>query len=120
MTQTVLYHNPNCSKSQATLALLQASNIPFSVREYLHDTLNYDEISQLLGLLKRSPIDLIRENEPILTTMGISLCDLNDDALIHLCVTYPILIERPIVVHQGAACIGRPIENVVQLLTPSP
>ena len=60
------------------------------------------------------------ENEPILTTMGISLCDLNDDALIHLCVTYPILIERPIVVHQGAACIGRPIENVVQLLTPSP
>jgi arsenate reductase len=116
MTQTVLYHNPNCSKSRAALSLLQASNIPFAVREYLHDALTYAEISQLLGLLNLAPMALIRRNEPILTTQNITLSSLNDDALIDLCAAYPILIERPILLHRGSACIGRPIENIQQLL----
>jgi arsenate reductase (glutaredoxin) len=111
MTQTVLYHNPNCSKSRAALALLQAENIPFLIREYLQDPLNPAEIAQLLGLLKLAPSALIRMNEPILKTKGINLSDLNDEALIDLCATYPVLL------HHGSACIGRPIENIVRLLS---
>lgn len=117
MTQTVLYHNPNCSKSRAALALLQAENIPFLIREYLQDPLNPAEIAQLLGLLNLAPSALIRMNEPILKTKGINLSDLNDEALIDLCATYPVLIERPILLHHGSACIGRPIENIVWLLS---
>ena len=119
MTQTVLYHNPNCSKSRAAIALLQAENIPFLIREYLQDPLNPAEIAQLLGSLKLAPSALIRVNEPILTTQNIILADLNNDALVDLCAAYPILIERPILLHRGSACIGRPIENIMRLLAPS-
>ena len=119
MTQTVLYHNPNCSKSRAALALLQAATIPFAVREYLDDPLTHTEILQLLGSLKLAPSALIRVNEPILTTQNIILADLNNDALVDLCAAYPILIERPILLHRGSACIGRPIENIRRLLAPS-
>lgn len=116
MSQTVLYHNPNCSKSRAALALIQASNIPFTVREYLDKALNHAEISHLIDLLKLPPSALIRVNEPILKTQNITLSELDDDALIDLCAQHPVLIERPILLHRGSACIGRPIENIISLL----
>ena len=119
MTQTLLYHNPNCSKSRAALALLQASNIPFEVREYLQDPPSRAELEQLLDLLKLTPLALIRVNEVVLKAQDINLAGLNDGALIDLCVQYPILIERPILIHQASACIGRPIENLTQLLNRS-
>ena len=116
MTKTVLYHNPNCSKSRAALALLQTLKIPFEIREYLQEPPKRAELERLLGLLKIAPMGLIRVNEAVLQEQGITLTTLDDEALINLCVRYPILIERPILIHQEAACIGRPIENLTQLL----
>lgn len=109
-----IYHNPRCSKSRQTLEILNSSDYEISIVKYLDSPPSKEELEELLQLLNKAPIDLVRKNEAIWKThfKGKSL---SDDAIIAAMITHPKLIERPIVVHKGKAVIGRPPELVKEL-----
>ena len=115
MTVT-LYHNPRCSKSRATLALLQERGIEPEIRAYLDDPPDAAELRTLLGMLDIAPRQLMRKGEAEYREQGLADESLTDDALIAAMAATPRLIERPIVVTNGKAAIGRPPESVLDIL----
>ena len=115
MTVTI-YHNPRCSKSRQTLALLEERGIAPRVVDYLKTPPSAAELKTILKQLGLRPRDLMRKGEPLYAELGLKDRDLDDDALIALMVANPILIERPIVVSGGKAAIGRPPESVLEIL----
>ena len=114
MTITI-YHNPRCSKSRATLALLEQRGIDLDVVEYLENPPSRRALETLLKKLGLKPRDLIRSAEPEFKESGLSL-DASDAALLDLMVAIPKLIERPIVEIGNRARIGRPPERVLEIL----
>ncbi len=113
---TKILHNPRCSKSRATLELIKSKGIEPVVIEYLKDTPGSSELIDILTMLGKGPRDIIRRGEAVYKELGLDDPDLNDDVLIEAMVDNPILIERPIVITNGKAAIGRPIENVEAIL----
>ena len=113
---TTIYHNPRCSKSRQTLALLEERGIGPRVVEYLKTPPSAAELKTILKKLGLRPRDLMRKGEPLYAELGLKDRDLDDDALIALMVANPILIERPIVVSRGKAALGRPPESVLEIL----
>lgn len=111
---TRIFHNPRCSKSRATLALLQAHNIEHEVVEYLRDSPSRAELAQLLKKLGGRAADIVRFNEPEFAQTGLAK-DADDAALLAAIEQYPKLLQRPIVEHGGRARIGRPPEAVLEL-----
>ena len=111
-----IYHNPRCSKSRETLNLLQSKNIEPSVVEYLKTPLSHEQISILVSQLGfNSARDLMRTKEE--KYKALNLKDENDESvLITAMVENPKLIERPIVVNNNKAALGRPPENVLSVL----
>ena len=114
--RTTIYHNPRCSKSRQTLALLEERGIAPRVVDYLKTPPSAAELKTILKKLGLRPRDLMRKGEPLYAELGLKDRDLDDDALIALMVANPILIERPIVVSGGKAAIGRPPECVLEIL----
>ena len=110
-----IYHNPRCSKSRQGLELLINSNKPFEVVKYLENRLSKKEITALIKMLDIKPIDLVRRNEPIWKSEYKGK-EMSDAAIIDALVSDPKLIERPIVVHEGKAIIGRPPELIKEIL----
>jgi arsenate reductase len=115
MTVTI-YHNPRCSKSRQTLALLEERGIAPRIVDYLKTPPSAAELKGILKTLGLRPRDLMRKGEPRYAELGLKDRDLDDDALIALMVANPILIERPIVLSGGNAAIGRPPESVLEIL----
>lgn len=115
MPAVTLYHNPRCSKSRATLELLQEKGIEPSVRRYLDEPLSEAEIRALLNKLGVSAIEMMRTKEDEFKALGLSK-DSDEATLIAAMVSTPKLIERPIAETEAAAAIGRPPENVLELL----
>lgn len=115
MTTVTLYHNPRCSKSRATLALLEEKGIEPQIRRYLDEPLNEEEIRTLLSKLNVSPIEMMRTKEAEFKEQGLSK-DSDADTLIAAMVATPKLVERPIAETDSAAAIGRPPENVLEIL----
>lgn len=113
---TKIYHNPRCSKSRQTLGLLEEHNVTTEVIEYLKNPPNKQELKQLLELLKLEPRELMRSEEKEYAELGLDDESLSRDALIEAMVAHPKLIQRPIVIHNGKAVIGRPPENVLDIL----
>lgn len=109
-----IYHNNRCSKSRATLALLEGREV--EVVNYLDTPPDAAELEQLLKLLGIPARQLLRSGEDIYRELGLADPSLDDDALIAAMVAHPILIERPIVVANGKAAIGRPPEAVLAIL----
>ena len=112
---TTIYHNPRCSKSRQTLALLEENGVTFEIQEYLKDTPKKAALKDVLKKLNKKPIEIMRTKEKILGELGIDLHEISDSALIDLMLEHPILIERPIVVTDESARIGRPPESVLEL-----
>jgi arsenate reductase len=110
-----IYHNPRCSKSRATLALLQERGIDLDVVEYLVAPPSRRTLQILLKKLGLRPRDLIRGGEPEFKASGLTLAA-PDGELLDLMVKHPKLIERPIVEIGDAARIGRPPERVLEIL----
>jgi arsenate reductase len=111
-----IYHNPRCSKSRETLALLQSKAIEPSVVEYLKTPLTHEQISTLVIQLGFSSVrEMMRTKEDDYKALNLK-DETNEDALINAMVKYPKLIERPIVVNNNKAAIGRPPENVLSVL----
>lgn len=113
---TTIYHNPRCSKSRQTLALLEERGISPRIVEYLKTPPSAAELKTILKRLGLSPRNLMRKGEPLYAELGLKDRDLDDDALIALMAANPMLIERPIVVSGGKAAIGRPPEAVLEIL----
>lgn len=113
---TRIFHNPRCSKSRQTLALLQERGIEPDVIRYLETPPDEATIRDILDRLGTSVRSLIRTGETEYRELGLDNPALTDDELIHALVAHPRLIERPVVLHRGRAALGRPPENVLDLL----
>lgn len=109
-----IYHNARCSKSRATLALLAGREV--EVINYLDTPPSASELKHLLKLLGMPARKLLRTGEAVYKERGLANPALSDDELIAAMVAHPILIERPIVVANGKAVIGRPPEAVLAIL----
>jgi arsenate reductase len=112
----VIYHNPRCSKSRETLALLEKKGVKATVIEYLKTPPSAQELKALLAKLKLTPRELMRKKEPPYAALRLDDEKLSDDALIKAMVEHPVLIERPIVVNGEKAALGRPPEAVARIL----
>lgn len=115
-TNVTIYHNPRCSKSRATLELLTARGIQPRVIEYLNTPPDKAELTRILDLLGLEPRALMRRQEPEYAEANLDDPGLTRETLIIAMVQRPRLIERPIVVVDGKAAIGRPPENVLAIL----
>jgi len=111
-----IYHNPRCGKSRATLELLEAHEEAPTVINYLETPPTATELRRILKLLKMKPRDLMRKHEEPYVKLKLDNPKLSDAALIKAMVENPILIERPIVLANGKAAIGRPPESVLKIL----
>jgi arsenate reductase len=113
----VIYHNPRCSKSRQTLAILEEKGHPYQIVEYLKAPPTEEELKTILTRLERAPQDIIRFGEALAENLGISYeDDRTVEEWISLMVQNPILIERPIVVVGNKAVLGRPPESVLEIL----
>ena len=114
--ETIIWHNPRCSKSRQTLALLQERGIEPTIRRYLDDPPSRAEIEDTLRMLNLEPRELMRTKESIYREL--ELGDVDDRAaLVTAMSEHPKLIERPVVIRGGRAALGRPPEAVLELLT---
>ncbi len=111
-----IYHNPRCSKSRQTLALLEENNISPDVILYLDTPPSATDLQQLLSKLGISARELLRKGEDAYKDNNLKNPELTEQQLIDAMVAHPKLIERPIVVKGEKAVLGRPPENVLALV----
>lgn len=116
MSEYQIYHNPRCSKSRQTLALLEENGIQADVILYLEDTPDAQSLAQILKKLGIPARDLLRSGEEAYQALNLADTTLSEQQLIEAMVKQPRLIERPIVVKGDQAVIGRPPESVLTLL----
>ncbi len=113
---TTIYHNPRCSKSRQTLQLLEERGIQPEVIKYLETPPDEATLKTLLDMLGLEPRQLMRQKEAEYKELGLDNPGLGRDALIRAMIEHPKLIERPIVVKDGKAVLGRPPEDVLEIL----
>ena len=118
--KVTIWHNPRCSKSRATLALLQERGIEPTIVNYLETPPSPSQLREVLKLLDLDPRSLMRRQEPPYAAQKLARPDLGEAALIDAMIAHPILIERPVVLveksGQRRAALGRPPESVLALL----
>ncbi|MDE1180274.1 arsenate reductase (glutaredoxin) [Paraburkholderia sp.] len=110
-----LYHNPRCSKSRGALDVIAShnkANEPVEVIEYLKHPLTVTQLEALNALLGCSVREMVRDTETVYVELGLSNPKLTDAEIYEAIASHPILMQRPIVVRNGRAVIGRPPENV--------
>lgn len=110
-----IYHNPRCGKSRQTLQLLREKGLEPEIIEYLKTPPSAGELEDILNKLGIEPRELMRKNETEYKANGLNDETLNRQSLINSMIENPILIERPIVLANGKAAIGRPPENVLSI-----
>ncbi|MES9846601.1 MAG: arsenate reductase (glutaredoxin) [Candidatus Sedimenticola sp. PURPLELP] len=111
-----IYHNPRCSKSRQTLQLLQDQGVEPEITEYLKTPPDAATLEKILDMLGLEPRDLMRKKEAEYKEAGLDNIELSREQLIQAMIDHPKLIERPIVIKDGKAAIGRPPETVLDLL----
>lgn len=116
LNKVTIYHNPRCRKSREGLKLLQDHGIEPKIIKYLEDPPSEQELDRLLRLMDMSPYDLLRKQEKEFKELNLKEQKENRQALIHAMVTHPRLIQRPIVVKGDQAVLGRPAENILDIL----
>ena len=117
MTEEItIYHNPRCSKSRAALELLRQQDLEPHIVEYLKTPPSVAELASLLDLLDMEPRDLMRKKEEVYREKNLAAAELTRQDLIQALHDHPRLIERPIVLANGKAALGRPPEKVLDIL----
>lgn len=116
MSNISIYHNPRCSKSRAALALLEENDINPEIILYLDNPPTAEELQALLQKLGMGIRDILRRSEPEFEEFGLGDDSLSEEIVFDIVCRHPRLIERPIVVKGDRAIIGRPPENVLQLI----
>ncbi len=115
MSEYTIYHNPRCSKSRSALALLRENGVQPDIVLYLETRPDQRELGELLRKLEMSAGDLVRRGEEAYKTCGLSAAS-SDEQILAAMAEHPKLIERPIVVRGARAVLGRPPENVLELI----
>ena len=110
-----IYHNPRCSKSREGLSILEASKLKFEIIKYLETPTSKEELTEIIKLLGIEPIDLVRKNE-VIWKENYKGKSLSNSEVITAMIEHPKLIERPIVINNGKAIIGRPPEIIKTIL----
>lgn len=113
---TTLYHNPRCSKSRLTLALLRDRGVEPQIILYSEQQLDATQLQDILDKLDMRPRELLRRSDEAYKRLDLKDLNLSDKRLLQAMLDYPKLIQRPIVVRGKRAVIGRPPENVLNLL----
>lgn len=116
MSDFNILHNPRCSKSRQTLELLQENGIEPKVIKYLETPPTGEELKAIVKNLGVSPRDILRKKEAEYKEAGLDNQELTDEQVISLMTQYPKVIERPIVFNDKAAAVGRPPENVLDII----
>jgi arsenate reductase len=111
-----IYHNPRCSKSRQTLEILQSEKVDLNIILYLETPIDKPTLTSLLAKLNMAPREIIRRSEDEFKENQLGAQEVTDAQLISAMIKYPKLIERPIVVSEERAVIGRPPENVWEIL----
>lgn len=114
--KVTMYHNPLCSKSRAALKLLREGGIEPEIIEYLQTPPSAGQVDRILNMLGVEPRRIMRRKENAYAALGLDDENLTRQELIQAIVTHPILLERPIVVANGKAALGRPPEEVLTIL----
>lgn len=115
MADVTIWHNPRCSKSRATLQLLEERGIAAQVRLYLADPPDAAELQRVRDLLGVPARGMMRRSEPAYRDLGLAMEE-DEARLIDAMARHPVLIERPVVLAGGRAAIGRPPEAVLAIL----
>ncbi|MEZ2414130.1 arsenate reductase (glutaredoxin) [Muriicola sp. E247] len=110
-----IYHNPRCRKSREGLAIVEKSGKPFEIIKYLEANLTRSELEQILKTLDINASDLVRKQEAIWKS-DFKGKDLSEEMIVDALLAHPKLIERPVVIYKGKGVIGRPAENISELL----
>lgn len=110
-----IYHNPRCSKSRESIAFMEQQGVAYKIIKYLDANLSYDDINALLQKLNYSPIELVRTKDAFWQE-NFADKNLSDEEIIEAMVTYPKIIERPVVVNGSKAIVARPTEKIYQIL----
>lgn len=113
--ELLFLHNPNCSKSRATLSLLEERGVEFRTRLYLKDPLGREELVDLGRRLGKRPWEFTRRKQAEFADAGLDVSS-SEDAILDAMAATPILLERPILIRGRRAAIGRPPEDVLSLL----
>ncbi len=116
MKQYTIYHNPRCSKSRNTLQILNDNNVNVEIKLYLESPPTSEELANIGQMLGKSPMEFIRNKEDKFKELDLKSFSGSDNELFQIMSENPKLIERPIVVCENNAIIGRPPENVNELL----
>ena len=110
-----IYHNPRCSKSRQGVAILENSKKEFEIVKYLENIPSEKELTDIINLLGISPIQLVRKNEKIWKE-NYKEKELSDSEIISAMIENPKLIERPIVINDNKAVVGRPPESILEII----
>ena len=114
--KVIIYHNPKCSKSREALEIIKSKNIEPTIILYLVNKLSKTEVKKLLSKLGLSIRDILRTGEDEYKNNNLKNENLTDDKLIDFLIKFPKLLQRPIVVKDNKAVVGRPPENILNLL----
>ena len=116
MSNLTIFHNPNCSKSRKTLQFIRQAGVEPLIVFYLDYSFSNDELLSILGKLRMGPREVLRSCEPLYREHNLFNPQLSDHDILYFLIKFPRLLERPIVVSEFLAIIGRPPENVFKLL----
>ena len=115
MGTVTIFHNPRCSKSRSSLAILNEQGLEPEIRLYLENPPSEEELISILAMLNISARDLLRKGEPDYKTLNLANPNITETEIIKVMTEYPKLVERPIVIKDGKAVIGRPPELILEL-----
>jgi arsenate reductase len=114
--QIVVYEKPTCSKCREVNRLLTESGVPFEKINYYIEPLSEEKLRELLRKMQLAPRDILRTGEPIYRELELGKREISDDEIISLMAQHPDLIQRPIVERGERAVLGRPVENIRQVI----
>ena len=114
--EVIIYHNPKCSKSRKALEIIKSKNIKPTIILYLVQKLSKKEVKNLISKLRLSIRDILRTEEDEYKKNNLKNKNLSDDKLIEFLIKFPKLLQRPIVIKNSKAVIGRPPENILNIL----
>ena len=112
----IYYHNPRCSKSREGLNIIEKNNINAKIKLYLSEEITFEELKDIINKLNIDPIDLVRKKEDVIKKEKLDLKSMSNKEVIETLISFPILIERPILISKTKAVIGRPPELIKSIL----
>ena len=112
----IIYHNPNWGKSRKSVEILENSGIDYNIIKYLVDTPSKEQIKNIAKMLNLRPKEFIRKGEKDFKENNLTSITDNDELLIEKMIEFPKIIERPIIIIEGKGVIGRPPENILEIL----